>query len=226
MLSITERRTRALQVIEDRKARGLSLTNKITQAALNELAHLDEDRTIVWEPGRHKSQSFADHTNGRHYDLTASGVTVGGEFVPIAQPPDADDIDANLGWSEPFKTSEEIQDEAQDTAFLLVGEVLEKLVVWLNEGRSLESIGTRAVALSCLIKPSLHEATGRTRGTMAAAALKHGVTRAAIQKYCREVKELAHGKFQSRCQRAALVSAVRRASAIAQHRRAGHTVRA
>ena len=225
MLTISERRARALELIASRKARGLSLSNKITQAALNELAHLDEDRTIVYEPGQHRCQAFAEHQAGRHFNLQDAGVTIGGEFVPIAQPTSADDHDANLGWAEPTKTEEEIESSAQDDAFEEVSEVLSKLVIWLNEGQNLEAIGTRAVALSCLINPSLHEASGKTRGTQAVAARKHGLTRAGIQKYCRQVKDLTHGLYQARCQRGAEVSVVRRAAATEQHRRAGHKVK-
>lgn len=218
-LTPAEKMTRALNVIEKRKQCGLCLDTKGVAAALQTLATLDETRYCAHlETDHNPSHVHETHHAPRHQNLSGVGVTIDGGFVPITQPPAPDEIDERNGWHEPAPAPTA---EALNIAFRQTAETLERITRWLAEGNCLEAIGLRAVAMITLLQPHAFDACA---GSQTSIARHFGLTRAALQQRCSELRDIAP-TFQGRNQRSPAVRDASRQRAIEQHRVAGHKLR-
>jgi len=220
MLTTDQKRTRALNLINDAKKRGLSLDTARVKAALQTLVDLDSDRTVAWENSNKPGGAIVESQHHRIFHApNEAGFTIGGVLVPVSQPPDPAEHDANLGWEEP-PTPESRALKEHNALFSAAGDLLSSIVQWLASGGALTSIGLRAVALAAVTQPQVFEGCN---GSQASIAAKFGVERAAIQKYCSQLRDLANG-LQCRNTRPESMRHAARDRAIEQHRRAGHTM--
>lgn len=187
------------------------------------LNQLDYDPSLHPMAQRAHTTGEATHHTGYHGD--ARLIWDDDKPCVTVEPPSEDDIDAGLGWAEP---DGQPVDNKQDKDFERAGELLNTIVVWLAGSASMTSAGLKAMALVTMLRPDLvnRVAPGRRKsGFMSQTAENMGVTRAAVQKYGREIRALAHGRFQSVVNSPNnSIGASQRA--IAQHVKAGHVIHA
>jgi hypothetical protein len=217
------RRKQLLDLIESWKLGKRSQSKPKFQAWLAELAALDDKKFCPpWIPQCRTDQKHVGaYEHGHHFAPTEAGHSINGELVPIQQPFTADDIDARLGWVEP---GEDVR-KCFEQNFHEAGEALHRVILWLASGsqRSLECFGLRAVSLIQSCAPYLLHECGET--TAAATARKMGITRAAVQKTQRKIREnLTDNRFSFVGAQSESARETGRARAIKQHIKAGHTI--
>lgn len=222
MPTIEERRATALATIEAAKKKGLGVSYSAhnvlpepVKSALKELVRLDDSATYAPEAARPRSDQLPHDSHCKAtFGANDGGFTINGEFVPITSPPSAGDHDSNLGWSEPNESA----DLERNQQFTTAGEFLGDICRWFAESRELSAIALKAMAIVVVVRPDLCE------GTQNAVAARFGFCRAAMQKRCRELREMAGSHYQARCQRNPSDSDAARERAINQHRKAGHKI--
>jgi hypothetical protein len=179
------------------------LPQKLISNCLRLIAQCDFDPS---RDGLNNQLHAADHIHPHNHTDGESGYTINGELSPIAHEPSAHEIDRDLGWREPGET--DVQNEFSEPA-----DTLNAIIRFLSKSDNHDSIGLRAAALVTVVRPDVWD----DAPTLAAAARKLGITRAALQKYSREIHEMTKGRFQSRCQRSVEVREERSRLAKEQH---------
>ena len=143
-----------------------------------------------------------DHGTGfAHGGLTG---TVTPDFAAIV-----DDLN---GWRE----SGEVQELQRGEKFQAGADLLGSILRFIASGATLQSCGLRAVAVIAGVRPDLFDCNG----SQAKIANRFKVTRAALQKYVREIYRMSGGVFVGPNMRGKEYRANRTTLAVRQHARA------
>lgn len=148
---------------------------------------------------------------GRHHEF-ASAIDDSGRFVQTVQFDHAS-IDGQLSWTEPEPPAV----RARNQRFKDASELLGKICEWIADSATLSSAGLRAIGMAFVLRPRFFK-----QETMSELASFYNVTKQALTRHSRELRELSHGLFVTpNCQ--TFSPGLSRAQTEA-HRRRGHAI--